>query len=247
MDPTTPVTRPDGSYAYTNSIDSDIVNPINQIDQTHDNWTTNRFVGNVFGEVDVLPNLKFRSSVNVDLSLGSQQIFYPAYDLALFPGDPNRPAAEVSEVNSLVRAENKWSSWQWENTLTYSHEFENEDKIQVIAGYSALESRATSITASRDSLATNSPDFAFEQRQTWNPNPQASDSISETVDWSVRACDVRHWQPVVTHGDASLRRFIAGEQPIRHVHVVLGGEFDWRQPFDEEDWIDFFRCAEAGS
>ena len=67
MDPTTPVTRPDGAYAYTNYIDSDIVNPINQIDQTHDNWTTNRFVGNVFGEVDVFRELKFRSSVNVDL------------------------------------------------------------------------------------------------------------------------------------------------------------------------------------
>ena len=80
MDPVTPVTRPDGAYAYTNYIDSDIVNPINQIDQTYDNWTTNRFVGNVFGEVDA-SRIEVRSSVNVDLSLGSQQIFFPTYDL----------------------------------------------------------------------------------------------------------------------------------------------------------------------
>ncbi|MED5318749.1 MAG: TonB-dependent receptor plug domain-containing protein, partial [Bacteroidota bacterium] len=183
MDPVTPVTRPDGQYAYTDYIDSDIVNPINQIEQTYDNWTTNRFVGNVFGEMDLTPNLTFRSSVNVDLALGSQNIFLPAYDLALFPGDPNRPATEFREVNSLIRAENKWSTWQWENTLTYSKEFKNDDKLQVIAGYSALESRSTSITASRDSLATNDPTYAFLSNSL-NVEPQiprASDGISETA------------------------------------------------------------------
>ena len=120
IDPVTPVRMADETFAYTNYIDSDIVNPINQIEQTHDNWTTNRFVGNVFGEMDLTPNLKFRSSVNVDLALGSQKIFFPTFDLALFPGDPNRPATEFREVNSLIRAENKWSTWQWENTLTLS-------------------------------------------------------------------------------------------------------------------------------
>ena len=57
--------------------------------------------------MDLTPNLKFRSSVNVDLALGSQKIFFPTFDLALFPGDPNRPATEFREVNSLTRAENK--------------------------------------------------------------------------------------------------------------------------------------------
>ncbi|MAO87588.1 MAG: hypothetical protein CL822_01250, partial [Crocinitomicaceae bacterium] len=183
IDPVTPVRNADETFAYTNYIDSDIVNPINQIEQTHDNWTTNRFVGNVFGEMDLTPNLKFRSSVNVDLALGSQKIFFPTFDLALFPGDPNRPATEFREVNSLIRAENKWSTWQWENTLTYTKEFENEDKLQVIAGYSALESNSSSITASRDSLATNDPTYAFLSNSL-NVAPQiprASDGISETA------------------------------------------------------------------
>ena len=183
IDPVTPVTHPDGMYAYTDYIDSDIVNPINQIAQTYDNWTTNRFVGNVFGEMDLLPSLKFRSSVNVDLALGSQKIFFPTFDLARYPGDPNRPATEFREVNSLIRAENKWSTWQWENTLTYTKEFDNDDKLQLIAGYSALESNATSITASRDSLASNDPNYAFLSNSL-NVEPQiprASDGISETA------------------------------------------------------------------
>ena len=46
----------------------------------------------------------------------SQTIFYPQYTLA---EDTTNAAAVNKAVNSLVRAENKWSNWQWENTLTY--------------------------------------------------------------------------------------------------------------------------------
>ncbi len=100
MDPVTPVSRPDGSYAYSELIGSDIANPINQVETTHDNWTTNRFVGNLFGEYDLLKELKFRSSVNVDLSLGSHKIFFPTFDLGVGENDPNRPAYE-------------WRAGQW--------------------------------------------------------------------------------------------------------------------------------------
>ena len=124
MDPVTPVTRPDGSYAYSEFIGSDIANPINQVETTHDTWTTNRFVGNLYGEYDVWKNLKVRSSMNVDLTLGSHKIFFPQFDLGIGPNDPNRPAYEWREVNGLIRNENKWSNWQWENTATYDKDFE---------------------------------------------------------------------------------------------------------------------------
>ena len=247
MDPVTPVTRPDGQYAYTDYIDSDIVNPINQIEQTYDNWTTNRFVGNVFGEMDLTPNLTFRSSVNVDLALGSQNIFLPAYDLALFPGDPNRPATEFREVNSLIRAENKWSTWQWENTLTYSKEFKNDDKLQVIAGYSALESRSTSITASRDSLATNDPTYAFLSNSL-NVEPQiprASDGISETawIGQFVRATyDLgKEWSLMGTLRYDGSSRFGLNNRFGLFPSFSAAWNLTERPWFDEKDWIDFFK------
>ena len=247
IDPVTPVTRPDGQYAYTDYIDSDIVNPINQIEQTHDSWTTNRFVGNVFGELDVMPNLKFRSSVNVDLALGSQKIFFPTFDLALYPGDPNRPATEFREVNSLIRAENKWSTWQWENTLTYTKEFENDDKLQVIAGYSALESKSTSITASRDSLATNDPNYAFLSNSL-NVEPQiprASDGISETawIGQFVRATyDLgSEWSLMGTMRYDGSSRFGLNNRFGLFPSFSAAWNLSERPWFDEKDWIDFFK------
>ena len=161
MDPVTPVTRPDGSYAYSEFIGSDIANPINQVETTHDRWTTNRFVGNLYGEYDIFQNLKFRSSINIDLSLGSHKIFFPTFDLGIGENDPNRPAYEWRQVNGLIRNEHKWSNWQWENTATYDKELKNGDRIQAIAGYSALYSNYQNIGTYRDSLNSNDPELAF--------------------------------------------------------------------------------------
>ena len=96
MDPVTPVTRPDGSYAYSELIGSDIANPINQVETTHDKWTTNRFVGNLYGEYDIWQNLKVRSSMNVDLSLGSQKIFFPTVRPRHRPERPEPPRLRVA-------------------------------------------------------------------------------------------------------------------------------------------------------
>jgi TonB-linked SusC/RagA family outer membrane protein len=182
MDPTTAARRPDGSFAYSEFIDSDIANPANQIALTNDQWVTNRFVGSVFGEYDILPNLTFRSTMSVDLSLGSQTIFNPAFDLGIGLNDPNRPAYEWREINSLVRGENKWSNWQWENTLDYSKAFKNGDEIQVTAGYSALRNHYTNFYGSRDSLVSNEFEFAYlnNSLNSAEQAPSANGGVSES-------------------------------------------------------------------
>ena len=182
MDPITTAQRPDGSYAYSEFIDSDIANPANQIALNNDFWTTNRFVGSTFAEFDILSNLKFRSTMSVDLSLGSQRIFYPSFDLGIGANDPNRPAYEFREVNSLVLGENKWSNWQWENTVNYEKELKNGDDLQVIAGYSALNNVNTNFYGSRDSLASNDVLFAYLSNSMNNAEqaPTANGGISES-------------------------------------------------------------------
>ena len=183
MDPVTEVRRPDGEFAYSEYIDSDIANPANQIALTNDNWTTNRFVGSAYAEYDILKDLSFRSTMSVDLSLGSQTIFNPSYDLGIGPNDPNRPAYEWREINSLVRAENKWSNWQWENVANYNKSFENGDELQVTAGYSALYNQYTNLVGVRDSLASNDPLQAYlnNSLNAAEQAPTASGGISESA------------------------------------------------------------------
>jgi TonB-linked SusC/RagA family outer membrane protein len=183
MDPTTQARRDDGSFAYSNFIDSDIANPANQIAINNDFWTTNRFVGSSFAEFDLLSNLTFRSTMSVDLSLGSQRIFNPTYDLGIGPNDPDRPAYEFRPVNSLILGENKWSNWQWENIVTYDKELSNGDELKVVAGYSSLKNRSTSFYGSRDSLATNDVQYAYlnNSLNAAEQAPSANGGISESA------------------------------------------------------------------
>ena len=183
MDPITQATRPDGSYAYSTLISSDIANPANQIALNNDFWTTNRFVGSTYAEYDILSNLKFRSTMSVDLSLGSHRVFYPSYDLGIGPNDPARPAYEWREVNGLMLGENKWSNWQWENTVTYDKELGNGDDVQVVAGYSALNNLSTSFYGYRDSLASNDYQYAYfnNSLNAQEQAPTASGGISESA------------------------------------------------------------------
>ena len=183
MDPITQARRDDGSFAYSNFIDSDIANPANQIALNNDFWTTNRFVGSSFAEFDLLSNLTFRSTMSVDLSLGSQRIFNPTYDLGIGPNDPDRPAYEFRPVNSLILGENKWSNWQWENIVTYDKELSNGDELKVVAGYSSLKNRNTSFYGSRDSLATNDVQYAYlnNSLNAAEQAPSANGGISESA------------------------------------------------------------------
>jgi len=182
MDPTTPITRPDGSYSYSNYIDSDIANPVNAIEQTFDTFTSNRLVGTAFAEYDFFKNLTFRSSYTFDLTLGSQDIFFPTFDLGIGENDPNRPSYEWREINSITNVENKWSNWQWENVATYTKDFESGNKLTVIGGYSALYNKYSNLAGSRDSLATNLPGQAFLDNSLdfAEQAPRASGGISES-------------------------------------------------------------------
>ena len=245
MDPVTEVQRPDGEYAYSEYIDSDIANPVNQIAITNDNWTTNRFVGSAFAEYDILKNLSFRSTMSVDLSLGSQRIFNPAYDLGIGAGDPNRPAYEFREINSLILAENKWSNWQWENVANYKKSFENGDELAVTAGYSALYNQYTNLVGVRDSLASNDPDQAYlnnslnaaEQAPTSSGGISQSAFLSNFVRVNYSVGDAWSFSGTVRRDGSS--RF--GENNRYGVFPSLSAAWNLKSlPWvDEKEWIDF--------
>ncbi|MGB1074950.1 MAG: SusC/RagA family TonB-linked outer membrane protein [Flavobacteriales bacterium] len=245
MDPVTEVVRPDGEYAYSSYIDSDIANPVNQIAITNDNWTTNRFVGSAFAEYDILQNLSFRSTMSVDLSLGSHTIFNPAYDLGIGENDPDRPAYEWREINSLIRAENKWSNWQWENVANYNKSFERGDELQITAGYSALYNQYTDLVGVRDSLASNDPMQAYlnNSLNAAEQAPTSSGGISESafvsnflrVNYSLGEA----WSFSGTVRRDGSSRFGENNRYGLFPSFSAAWNLKSRPWFDEKDWIDF--------
>jgi len=160
MDPVTPVYKPDGTYAYSRYADTDIANPVNGIEQTHNTWTTNRFVGSLFADVKLGKALTFRSAYSLDVTYARNNIFFPRFDLSSLPSISEAPAAEKNLVNSVAINNHSWRNQQWENYFTYrltrgTHE------ATAIAGTSILRNRYDGSGGGNTNLPSNDPKDAY--------------------------------------------------------------------------------------
>jgi TonB-linked SusC/RagA family outer membrane protein len=120
MDPVTPIYKTDGTYAYSRYSDTDIVNPLNAIDQTHNTFNSNRLVGSVYAEAQIIEGLTFKSTYSMDATFAEQNTFFPRFDLSNDPALGDAPAGERSLINSVGIGNNIWTNWQWENLATYN-------------------------------------------------------------------------------------------------------------------------------
>ncbi len=161
MDPVTPVRKSNGTFAYSRYSDTDITNPVNAIEQTYDRWHSDRVVGNVFGELTLMPGLTFRSAYSVDATFAQQGIFFPKFDLSNNPVLADAPAGEKKLVNSVVVNNNTWKNWQWENVLTWHHTFARRHDLVLTAGTSTIENRHDYNGGANTNLPSNDPKDAF--------------------------------------------------------------------------------------
>lgn len=161
MDPLTPVRKSDGTFAYSRYADTDITNPLNAIEQTFDEWHSDRVVGLVFGELSLGKGFTFRSSYSVDATFAQQDIFYAKFDLSNDPTLADAPAGEKRAVNSVVINNNTWKNWQWENVLTWRKTLAKRHDLTLTAGTSTLENQHEYNGGANTNLPSNDPKDAY--------------------------------------------------------------------------------------
>jgi TonB-linked SusC/RagA family outer membrane protein len=161
MDPITPIRKADGTYAYSNYADTDIANPVNAIEQTHNVWQSSRLVGSVFGDAKISRDLTFRSTFSMDVTFALQRGFNPKFDLSSVPSISEAPAAEKNLVNTVSVANNTWRNWQLENVLTWHHNFNELHDLTVIAGTTALNNRLDANGGANTNLPSNNFSDAY--------------------------------------------------------------------------------------
>lgn len=133
--PLIPIRKPDGSF---NSRVSSfgmlgLNNPVQQLLQINSNQNSVRILGNLYGEVEMIKNLKFRSSISADYGTADYtQFFGTMYGIGLNAAVlPRAPTASTASSNSY-----NYYSWLNENTLTYNLKINNHT-IDLLAGYSS--------------------------------------------------------------------------------------------------------------
>ncbi|MDX2247462.1 MAG: TonB-dependent receptor [Bacteroidia bacterium] len=159
MDPITPVTLDDGTFAASLYSDTDIRNPANQIALASDNWLSNRIVGSLFAEYQLIEGLNFRSAFNLDATFARRKLFSPAYQLYTTTG---QAAANEQNLLSSILVENpRWRTWIWENTLTYTKTFAEKHNFTFLGGYSRQEGITEGLGGVKADLPSNDPDAAY--------------------------------------------------------------------------------------
>ncbi|MBL0099465.1 MAG: TonB-dependent receptor plug domain-containing protein [Saprospiraceae bacterium] len=161
MDPVTPVRKANGTFAYSNYTDTDIANPVNAIQQTYNTWTSNRLVGNVFGNVNLGKGFSFRSTVSLDVTFAVQRTFNPRFDLSNIPSISEAPSAEKNLVNSVGVGNNTWNNKQIENVLTWQKTINDKHAITLIAGTGAISNRYDGNGGGNTNLPSNDPKDAY--------------------------------------------------------------------------------------
>ncbi|MFX1707358.1 TonB-dependent receptor [Chitinophaga sp. CC14] len=108
------------------------------------------FLGNVRGDVDLLPGLRFSSQFGTRVMYTQQKNFTNSYTNT----DKNTNITKTVANNSLTEVRNTLREYTWNNLLTYEHSFGKHD-LKALAGYSQIDNKQTFLTAYRERFYNN--------------------------------------------------------------------------------------------
>ncbi|MTI33181.1 SusC/RagA family TonB-linked outer membrane protein [Xanthovirga aplysinae] len=151
MDPTVPVYNSDGTFAQPRSIFQEVVNPVASLDIVNQEYKLNKVLGNAFGEYEIIKGLKLRTNFGIDLAFGDERIYNPIYR---FNG------TRFNDRSSASREAQQWSTWLWENTLTYDKKI-GDHNFTALLGTSAQEDQYWDLYGLRYDLAFDDFENAY--------------------------------------------------------------------------------------
>lgn len=170
--PWDPVKYPDGRI--TPSSTTNLINPISMIENQHPEQEWNRAVGNVYADFTPIKGLTFKSDYGIDISYGKFRNFKPKYFIS---------TNDYMENNFLVFSDEKYFTWQWENTLTYNKIFQQKHDLTLMVGTTAQESRGEYLGASGTNIPNESPNLWYLNNTTKNPTVGSSASESSMLSY----------------------------------------------------------------
>ncbi len=122
------VTNSEGvPYGISNFVTSEVLNPVAALEIQQGFGWSDKIVGNIFGEIEFIDGLKFRSSIGTDLAFWGGEGFTPIHYLN---------ATNRADVTRFNRNQNRGLYWILQNTLTYEKRF-GDHKLTLLAGTSA--------------------------------------------------------------------------------------------------------------
>src|SRR5699024_251764 len=151
---TNPIIRNDKGqpYGISSIVGQEMTNPLAYVQTQLGNygWSHN-LVGNAYVEIGPIHGLKFKSSIGAKLAFYGSESFTPIFFLS--PTNKNLGNA------NFYRANNQGLIWNWDNTLSYSHDF-GAHHMTVLVGTSAQANSASGVNGVYQGLPVDNFDDA---------------------------------------------------------------------------------------
>jgi len=140
-------------YSIPPSGFQEIANPVAMLDQPRsDVGNSDKFVGTFWGELDLLPGLKFKSSYGFDLAFWGND----GYEYPYFLATQGKDVTQSSVWSQM----NRGFKWQVENVLTYNKAFAEVHNITFVLGQSAQKYTYRQLGGSDYDLLGTDPNMA---------------------------------------------------------------------------------------
>ncbi len=139
-------------YGISEYVGAEVVNPLALLEIQNGETRVDRLVGNLYGELELIKGLSYRSSFGIDLSY----VNFDSYtDLFYLNGAQNN-----TEKTSVYKRMDRYFNWQWENTLTYRKKI-NDHQFSVLIGTTANEFNYEDLDGFNAKVPTFDPDNIY--------------------------------------------------------------------------------------
>ncbi|TDW48967.1 TonB-linked SusC/RagA family outer membrane protein [Flavobacterium sp. 270] len=136
MPPTATIYEPDGSYTLRNPFENIFANPIATLNERKNQSITDRILGTVYGEYDLLKNLVLKVSFGADAIFNKEKSYLPA---SIYEGSITNGEGKIGNADS--------KTWLNENTLTYTTVFGEKHHLNALVGYTQQNSVREFVTS----------------------------------------------------------------------------------------------------
>ena len=158
---------------------NDTQNPMGKLYRNKDNLKKNvRAFGNIFGEVQLVEALNFRTNLGLDYQTFNFRDFAPEYNDIL----------SQRAINNLSTQNARTFKWTWSNTLKFNKQLGNH-KINMLLGQEAIHHYSSNCSASRQNFLYEDATFRYldfgadNQQNSGNANEWSLNSYFVNLDY----------------------------------------------------------------
>lgn len=126
-----------------------MLQPLIAVDLWSYNQKWKKFLGSTYAEWEIIKDLKFKTSFNVEYTNWNQDRFIPSYSYGPAGLISDHPVAELNvDYKESI-------NYEWDNILTYTKSFQKEHNLTAMVGYTFQRTNDSWMAASRTDFLNN--------------------------------------------------------------------------------------------